>query len=195
MSVFVHFPLAAGLIVVARPLIVLLFSSRWQGSVLFFQLMCGSGFLYPMHFINLDLLKVKGRSDLYLRLDIIKRCLILGNIAVTYRWGVNAMLIGQVVISVLGYSINSYYAKDLIGYSMFSQIRDVSSSFLLSGLTAGAMAALGLLLRPAGDIVLLAGQTLFGMGAYLGLQILVRSEELREYLALAGRLRHRRAAA
>ncbi len=113
LTTFVHFPLMFGLIAMAEPLIKFLFTEKWLGSVLFFQLMCASGLLYPLHVINLDILKVKGRSDLFFRLEVLKRALVVISLFITYRWGISAILVGQIFISIIAYVLNSFYSKGI----------------------------------------------------------------------------------
>ncbi|MBO3342222.1 lipopolysaccharide biosynthesis protein, partial [Clostridium perfringens] len=126
-SVYITFPIMIGLSSVARPLIMLLFGDNWISSIEYFQILCIAGMLYPLHAINLNILQVKGRSDLYLRLEIIKKVisLILIFIAIFSRLGVIALIWIMVVNSIISFFINSYYSKDIIGYSTIEQIRDI----------------------------------------------------------------------
>ena len=89
----INFPLMVGLAVVAKPLVLTLFSERWEPSVEYFQLLCAVGLLYPINLINLNLVLGKGRSDLYLRLAIIRQALVVINLAITWQIGINAMII------------------------------------------------------------------------------------------------------
>jgi O-antigen/teichoic acid export membrane protein len=184
LSTFVHFPLMIGLAVVAQPLFTLLFSARWEGSVVFFQLMCVAGLPYPLSVINLDILKVKGRSDLFLRLEIVKRCLMVANAFVCYRWGVTAILLGHVIIADVAYLLNSFYAERLIAYPMKTQVADVLPALLLAGLMGGSMALVGVALGSAGDLIRLIVQVGIGGLVYLGLNWLAKAEPLHEIVGL-----------
>jgi len=184
LSTFIHFPLMIGLAVIAQPLITLLFSARWADSVLFFQLMCVAGLLYPLSVINLDILKVKGRSDLFLRLEIIKRSLIVVNALVAYRSGIGAILLGHVVVASIAYFLNSYYSERLIAYPMKTQIRDVLPSLLCASLMGGGMALVGSALVAAGDFAQLVAQAVVGVIIYLALNWLGKTEALQEMLKL-----------
>jgi len=78
----------------------------------------------PLHSINLNILKVKGRSDLFLYLEIIKKAVHGITLLITFRYGVTAILIGQIVISFLNYIPNSYFSSKLLGYSVREQVSD-----------------------------------------------------------------------
>ena len=185
---FIHFPLMIGLIVVARPLIILIFSAKWEASVPFFQLMCVAGLLYPLHVENLEILKIKGRSDLYLKLGIIKRLMVVVSIFVTYRWGIQAMLTGNIVLTVIAYYLNSYYSGSLINYPMKAQVLDVLPSFLFACLMGGGMLLAGIVLTSAGNFLLLATQAAVGLALYFLLHMLNKSESLRMIINLTKQL-------
>ena len=185
LTTFVHFPMMVGLIVVAQPLITLLFSARWNDCVVFFQLMCASGLLYPLSVINLDILKVKGRSDLFLNLQVVRRILIVANILIAYRWGISAILLGQIGISCIAYFLNSFYSERLIAYSMKAQIVDVLPSLLFAGLMGGGMALVGGALGQTSAFLRLIIQVTTGVVIYLALNWLRKAEPLYEVLAIA----------
>ncbi|MEJ5199801.1 MAG: lipopolysaccharide biosynthesis protein, partial [Anaerolineae bacterium] len=185
LATFFHFPLMVGLIVAARPLITLLFSDRWAACAPFFQLMCVAGLFYPLSIINLNILKVKGRSDLFLRLEIIKRGLMVANVLLAYRYGISAILLGQIGIAGISYVLNSFYSERLIAYSIRDQIVDVLPSLVCAGLMGGGMWFVGGVLEPAGDFVRLSAQAGVGIGIYLILSWLGRSESLAEVRRIA----------
>lgn len=129
LSLFLHFPLMIGLWAISDPLFRLLLTDKWAQSIPYFRILCIAGLLYPLHVLNLNILKVKGRSDLFLRLEIIKKVLVILAIFITYRWGIIAMLYGQIVTSAIGYLLNSFYSGHLINYSQWDQIKDLTPSF------------------------------------------------------------------
>ncbi|MDM0954893.1 lipopolysaccharide biosynthesis protein [Clostridium perfringens] len=126
-SVYITFPVMFGLAIVARPLILILFGDNWSKSIIYFQILCLAGMLYPLHAINLNILQVKARSDLFLKLEILKKCvsIILIAIAILSKWGVIGLIWMQVVSSVISFFINSYYSKSIIGYSTLNQMNDI----------------------------------------------------------------------
>ena len=135
LAAFINFPLMIGLIVVAKPLIILLLTDKWVDAVPFLQLLCFVGILYPIHAINLNLLKVKGRSDLFLKLEIYKKILIMISILLTVSYGVKALIIGQIVCSFISLYLNTYYTKKLINYGFFGQLKDLFKYLIISIIT------------------------------------------------------------
>lgn len=192
-AAFFHFPLMIGLIAVADALLRLLLTDRWAPSIPYFQLFCVIGLLYPLHLINLTVLTATGRSDLFLRLELIKKVLVLLAIAITHRWGITALLCGQIATSLLAYGLNSYYSGPLIGYPTRRQLRDIIPFMLMALLMGGAMLWVGAQI----DSLLprLAAQTATGMLVYLVLSYLVSRAMLVDVLHLARRAVHAPSAA
>ena len=122
---FIHFPMMIGLAVTAKPLVLVLLTEKWARCVPYVQILCLVGLFFPFHLMNLNALTAIGRSDLFLRLEIIKKVLIVGNIALTWRWGIDAMIWGQVVLSVIAYYLNSYYVARIIDYPLREQVRNL----------------------------------------------------------------------
>jgi O-antigen/teichoic acid export membrane protein len=143
--VLINFPLMVGMAVLARPLILVLFTSKWAGSIPFLQLLCFLGLMYPLHSLNLNILQALGKSDLFLRLEIIKKLLIIINIAVTWRWGINAMIYGMIAMSAISYFLNSYYTGVLIGYTIWAQLIDLFPYLLVALLMGSAVFSVGFL--------------------------------------------------
>lgn len=112
--------------VLAEPLFRFLLTEKWLPAVPYFQILCYVGVMYPLHSYNLNILKVKGRSDLFLKLEIIKKILITIGLFVAVPFGISGLLWMQVVLSSLSYLINTYYSGKLIGYTAWDQIKDIS---------------------------------------------------------------------
>jgi O-antigen/teichoic acid export membrane protein len=123
--VLVNFPMMIGLALTAKPLVLLLLTDKWLPCVPYMQLFCVVGLLYPLQAINLVLLRSKGRSDLILRLNVIKNVLRLVALAITFRWGIEVIIWGQVVLALGAYGLNSHYTGVLIRYPASRQIRDL----------------------------------------------------------------------
>jgi O-antigen/teichoic acid export membrane protein len=138
-TVIVSFMGMLGLAATAKPLIVLLIGEKWLTAVSYLQIICFSGMLYPLHAINLNMLQVKGRSDLYLKLEIIKKILAIIPISLGIFWGIEFMLWGGVLNSFIAYFLNSCYSAYLINYSTKEQIKDVLPILLISLFIAGCM--------------------------------------------------------
>lgn len=132
MVVFVVTPVMVLLAVIAEPLFVFLFTDKWLPAVPYFQILCATGILYPIHSYNLNVLKVKGRSDLFLRLEIIKKIVIIIAIASTIKFGIIAMIYGQVFTSIAAFFINTHYTGKFLNYTAWQQARDIFPTIVLA---------------------------------------------------------------
>ncbi len=186
-----NFPVMVGMAVTARPLVHVLLTEKWAPAVGWLQLLCVAGLLYPFHALHLNMLKAIGHSDLYFRLEVLKKILIVIMIAVTCRWGVTGMIWGQIVMSVLGYYINSYYTRRLIHYSLREQLTDLAPYAVVSALMGLSLclvrfAALG------GDALLLLTEVLLGASLYIALNYALRLSAFMEMIdTIRDRLRPR----
>lgn len=124
--------------VLATPLFRFVFTEKWLPAVPYFQILCIAGILYPFHVYNLNILNVKGRSDLFLKLEIIKKVLLVVIIFLCIPFGMYGLLWGAVITSTLALFINAYYSGKFIHYSGFQQFKDVLP-ILLVALIAGAL--------------------------------------------------------
>lgn len=125
LSAFIIFPLMVGLAAVADPLIRLVLTDKWEGSIYLLQIVCFSMMWYPIHAINLNLLQVKGRSDFFLKLEIIKKIQGVIVLCITVPMGIVAMCYGSVVSSLICLVYNTYYTQKLIGYGYAAQMKDL----------------------------------------------------------------------
>jgi O-antigen/teichoic acid export membrane protein len=187
MLALVNFPVMAGLALVARPVVCVLLTEKWVACVPWLQLLCVAGLLYPFQALHLNVLMAQGRSDLFFLLEVIKKILIVILIALTFRWGVTGLLWGQVVMSVVGYYINSYYTTRFLGYSLKEQVRDLAPYAGISALM-GMGVSLMRLVPFAGDVLLLVAEILLGIALYVGLSYVFR---LPAFLEMAHALRER----
>jgi len=133
---YVSFIIMFGLAAVAHPLFYVLFGEKWLPSVPIFQALCLAYSITPMHIINQNILKVKGRSDLFLRTEIIKYILFTPIIILGIMYGLKVLVGGIVLFYWMGYFINALYAKKLINYSIFAQFKDFFPLVLIMGIPA-----------------------------------------------------------
>lgn len=165
-SSFIMFPMMVGLAVVAEPLVKLLLTEKWLPAVPFLQLFCVQYAIMPIHTANLQAINALGRSDIFLKLEVIKKVVGVTIILVTLPYGIYALAIGSVVGDLLGSFINAYPNKKLLDYSYLEQLKDIMPSILLSlgmGFTVYMVRVIAL---PSGIIVLL--QITIGILFYLG---------------------------
>jgi O-antigen/teichoic acid export membrane protein len=125
MVLYIIAPILVIMGVLAEPIFRFLFTEKWLPAVPYFQILCYNGILYPIHSYNLQILNVKGRSDLFLRLEIIKKSLVLLMILITFQFGIFGLLIGSTITSTLAFFINTFFSGKLINYNSFDQIRDL----------------------------------------------------------------------
>lgn len=111
--------------ILAKPLIVLLLTAKWLPAVPYFQVLCLVGLLLPLQEYNLNILKVKGRSDLYFKISVYRMLTLILLIAVSIQYGVMALVIGQAVYSIVSYIYSSYYSGKFINYSSWQQFIDI----------------------------------------------------------------------
>lgn len=137
-SGFVVFPLMMGMAAVADPLTRFILTDKWAGSIPLLRILCFALMLYPIHAINLNLLQVKGRSDLFLRLEIYKKILGVIVLCITIPMGITAMCVGRVFTSWIALVMNSYYTGKLIHFGFLEQIKNYIPT-LLNSFIMGAM--------------------------------------------------------
>ncbi|MFS0688855.1 lipopolysaccharide biosynthesis protein [Sporosarcina sp. 179-K 8C2 HS] len=178
-SAFINFPLMVGLAAVAKPLFIVLFGEKWIPSVIYFQLLCFAGMFYPVHALNLNALKVKGRSDLILLLEIINKSLlvILIVFSLLFGFGIIGLIWTIVIHSFISFFINSYFSAREIEYSSKEQTKDLLPSFLLSFIMGGVVFQVGRIVDE-NHLLQLVGQITLGIAIYITGSKLLRIQEL-----------------
>ncbi|HEY1165321.1 MAG TPA: lipopolysaccharide biosynthesis protein, partial [Chitinophaga sp.] len=170
-------PVMIVLVIIAEPLFRMLLTEKWLPAVPYFQVLCASGVLFPLHFYNLNILNVKGRSDLYFKLEIVKKAFTTIGVCCVIPFGIYGLLYFQVLSSVFAFVVNSWYSGRLIDFSLQDQLRELLPIFLLAILPGALSWALDrFLLQPlhAGDIarILTVGAAYFSL--YLSMSYLTR---------------------
>lgn len=123
------------LVALAKPIIVLLYTKKWIGAVIFLQIICFSLMFGHITTINLNLFCVKGRSDILLKLEIVKRIISISILLISIPFGVVAICISRVVYEQIAMAINTYYTGKLFNYGLFKQWKDFGEYFVLSFLS------------------------------------------------------------
>lgn len=122
----IHFPAMAALAVVADPLVRCLLTDKWAPCVPYLQVLAFSGMLYPLHALHLNVLMAQGRSDLRLRLEVIKKILTILTLAITFHFGVLVMVWGILFLSVACIAVNGYYTRKFLNYRWREQALDLA---------------------------------------------------------------------
>ena len=123
LTAFFMFPLMIGIATLAEPLIRLMLTDKWIPCVPYLQILCVTMMLYPVHALNLTLLKVIGRSDLFLRLELWKKSLGIIVLIVTLPLGIEAMCWGMLFLSVISLFFNTHYTGKYLQLGIFQQIK------------------------------------------------------------------------
>lgn len=148
-TMLASFVLLFGLSAVAESLLTVLIGPQWLEAAHYLQIICFAASLYPLHAINLNMLQVQGRSDLFLKLEIVKKIIAVGPLLLGIFIGIDWMLWGSLVTSIIAYFLNARYSGTLIGYPIKAQIRDILPSFGVAAVMAACVWPLVLLnLRP-----------------------------------------------
>lgn len=192
LSSYILFPIMAGLAGVATPLIRLLLTDKWLPSVPYLQIYCFTLAFYPVHSCNLQAINAMGRSDTFLKLEIIKKII-----------GITALLIATfcfdsplaiaatgVITSFIACFINASPNKKLIDYSYFEQIKDILPSFLLSAAMLGCVLAVQFL--NLSNLLTLIVQVLVGVIVYFLLSAVLRIDPFRILLKTLNDFRKKR---
>ena len=164
----------------AEPLIILLFGKNWLPVVPIFQIICFTGVLYPIHLYNLLVLQVRGRSDLYLKLEIAKKILLAVILSISFFFGFYALLWGQLIFSILALLINTHFAGSMLNYRTFEQLKDIFPIFLFTIPMGVTIFFSNYFLESYHLLIQLIVGGFFGAVAYLGTAWLFKFETIND---------------
>lgn len=183
LTMLVDFVLVLGLGAVAEPMVRVLLGDRWLPCVPFLQIICFNYMMYPLHALNLNMLQVQGRSDLFLRLEIIKKVIAVGPILLGIFINIYWMLVGSVFTGFFAYYLNARYSGPFLKYGVWQQIKDVLPSFGVALFMAAAVYAMSFL--PLSPFLLLPLQIAVGAGITLAVCEALKLEEYMELKQIA----------
>lgn len=185
--VFTTFPILFGLIAVSDPLIEVLLTAKWLPASGYFKLLCFTGLFYTFQVLNGEVLKTKGKSDWVLKLELITKTILVINIFLTYRWGIMAIIWGQLAVVVVAWLLGSFYVWKLVRYSLWQQLRDISVYLALSvAMYFLVIFISGYFSDPAVSLLVM---TVAGTVFYLGSATALRLEEITEVKNLVQKFR------
>jgi len=142
MTAFVVFPLLMGLCGIAKPFVIFLITEKWADCIIILQILCFNFLWDGITRINLNLLYVTGRSDLVLRLEVIKKIIAFTIIIISTFWGIIGICIGRTIYSLIAFYLNTIYTKKILNYGFWTQVKEIAPSFLISA----SMMAIALLI-------------------------------------------------
>ena len=184
-TVFLVFPIMIGMAALAYPLVIALVTDKWAQCVPYLQVICFASMWYPVHAINLNLLQVKGRSDLFLSLEIIKKAIVTVAIFICVPFGIMGICIGSLCTSIICLAINTYYTGKLIHVGFLRQMKDMTPT-LLASLAMGVVIYFAVMPFENNWVKLAVGIP-FGVALYLAIAKVFRMPELQEALGIIHR--------
>jgi len=164
---------------ISEPLLYCLIGPKWHDAAVYLPLICITGSTYPLHAINLNMLQVQGRSDLFLGLEVVKKLIGIAPLAVCVFYGILPMLYVSIVTTIICYFLNSYFPGKLIGYTSWMQIKDFVPSYGVAALIAISVYFLKFL--PVSNWVVLPLQLILGICVFF-----VFTRKMEEYRELMG---------
>lgn len=185
MVIFIISPALLISAALSEPLFRFLFTEKWLPAAPYFQVLCLGGLFLPLHSYNLSLLNIYGRSDLFLKLEILKKGLIVLSILLIIPFGIFGLLWGQVIFSIAALFINARYTRKFISYSLRSQFVDVTPIYLLAVLSAAFVwGSDKYFLSGFSDIMRLLGGGVVGIISFLVFSKMGRFDQLPQLISL-----------
>lgn len=184
MVVFVVTPTLIFLAILAKPVFRFLFTEKWLFSVPYFQILCFAGILYPLQAYNINVLNVKGRSDLSLRLVIVNKSLLVIGAVIGFQFGIYGLLYSQVILTAVSFFIYAHYTDKFINYSALEQFKDILPNFILVLVPSLLVFYTDYLIEGYTDILRLIFGGLVGGLTYIGLAYLFKFSSLNELQSL-----------
>ena len=181
-SCFIIFPIMIGLSAIAFPLTLVTIGEKWIFSASLLQIICFAMMWYPVHALNLNLLQVKGRSDLFLKLEIIKKIVGVCILCISVPLGIVAMCYFSIFSSFIYLIINTYYTGKLINVGFLKQMRDIAPTLILSMVMW--VAVLFAIQFFSNKYIQLPVGILIGITIYLSGSYLLKFPELKEVLVM-----------
>ena len=182
LSAYIIFPLMCLLAGLSYPLVDFLIGSKWKFSASLIIPICFSGMWYPIHGLNLNILQVMGRSDLFLKLEIIKKVVSTIVLVCTIPFGVLVMCYGLIVSSLINLYVNSYYTRQLIGLDYIAQLKELSGT-LSSSLLMFGVVFISTFIVPYSFLQIVIGVLLGGL-VFGGISYLFKFTEFRYLMSL-----------
>lgn len=173
-STYIMAPMMVGLAVCSETIVELLLTEKWLDCVFFLRIFCITYMFYPIHTANLNAIKAMGRSDMFLKLEIVKKVVGLVLMFSTIFISVEAMTYSLLVSTLLGTIINSFPNKRLLHYGWLEQMRDIMPNILLAVVMGIPVWFIQFLSLPT--ILTLCIQVVVGAGIYIGGSLLFKLE-------------------
>ena len=181
-SSFIVWPVVMGLASCAEPIVKILLTDKWLFCVPYLQIFCFTYGFWPIHTANLNAIKSVGRSDIFLKLEIIKKAIGIVSILVSIPFGVRAIAIAYMATAPLSAFVNAMPNKKLLGYKYREQLQDMLPSMTLSLIMGICVFLVGQL--QINTIATLLLQIITGIIVYIGGAVLFRFESIKYILSI-----------
>ncbi len=178
LTFFVTTPLMLGAAAVSKPLFLLVLGEQWSPAVPLFKIICLASIFYPIHSFNISVLKVYGRSDLFLKLEIYKKIIVIISIIIAFQFGILGLVWSSVISSFIALLINTHYSSDIIKYSTKRQLLDMLPVFLISSLVFVIMTFLVIQLEMISIYLQIIVPSVVGILFYLTINYIISSTPL-----------------
>jgi O-antigen/teichoic acid export membrane protein len=190
-STYLMAPLMIGIACIGLPLVRLILTEKWIPCVPYLRIFCASMLFFPIHTANLNAIKALGRSDLFLKLEIVKKVIGIILILITMHISVAAMALSTLVNSILCQIINSWPNRKLLDYRYRDQLLDILPNILTAAAMGASVFAVGLAGLP--DWATLLIQIPLGAVIYAGLSALFKNESYGYLLSVLKNFRRKNA--
>ncbi len=173
-STYLIFPCMVGLAVVSKTLVVLLYTEMWEAAVPYMWIGCYSYLFWPLHTANLQIIQAMGRSDITLKIEIVKKLITVICLLVSIRFGVFAVAACAIPLAIISLLLNSAPNKKLLGYSIVEQFKDYFPALWMSGVMGVIIFCVGLIDIPKFPLIVI--QIIAGVAIYVILSSITKNE-------------------
>lgn len=179
---FALYPILVGMAVLGEPFIGLLLGEKWLPCVPFLQIIAIGAMFTPLTHVNLNLLYVKGRTDLVLKLEIIKKTIAFSIVFLTIPFGIIWMMVGKSCYDFIAFSINCHYTGKILGYGWKKQMKEILPIILKSLIMGAVVFAATFAIKGWWAKTLIGTGT--GILVYFVIAWITNDRNLREFLSI-----------
>ncbi|SJN28656.1 lipopolysaccharide biosynthesis protein [Sphingobacterium sp. JB170] len=178
LAFFITCPLMFCAAAIAHPLFQFALGDEWLSAVPYFQILCLSSIFYPIHAFNLNVFKVYGRSEMFLKLEVIKKSIITVGLFVGFQFGIMGLVWSSVICNYLALFINTYYSSEMINYNSKQQFYDMLPTFLSAGIMFFVTSFIINHIHGIASIYLVGVGGFVSLATYLSLNFIIKSTPL-----------------
>ncbi len=189
LAAFIVFPLMAGLAALSEPFIILILTEKWRGIIPMLQILSIYYMFYPLNAIHQNLMQVKGRSDLFFRLEIVKKTIGIALLFISLPFGVYYVCLSLIVYAIINLGLNNYFSSKLIALSIKSQIIDISKILIVSFIMSAVVYLVNFI--DINNVSKLILGVIIGVVIYYLVAKLTKMQELKQVMSLMRQYLHK----